>query len=179
MADEKAEAKAQDGEALEPKKGGKGKIILGILGVLLVTAGGAGGAIAGTRLMGPPPAAAPPPAPPKEEEEDDSNPYSGKVAVISNFNPIVIDFHDPSGDVHHLKLAVTAELPAEMQEKEFELYSPRGREAAIVYLRQLKWEDAINPKKFEEIRKGLSEVMIKALGKKRVEKIVITDYVAQ
>ncbi|MCA9640292.1 MAG: hypothetical protein KC492_06330, partial [Myxococcales bacterium] len=65
MADEKAEAKAQDGEALEPKKGGKGKIILGILGVLLVTAGDAGGVIAGTRLMVPPPAAAPAPAPPK------------------------------------------------------------------------------------------------------------------
>lgn len=177
MADEKAEAKAQDREAAEPKKGGKGKIVLGLLAVILVSAAGAGGAIAGTRLMGPPQVAAAPPPAPKEEEEVDEN--ATKVSVTSNFNPIVIDFHDPSGDVHHLKIAVTAELPAEMQEKEFELYSPRGREAAIIYLRQLKWEDAINPKKFEEIRKGLSEVMIKALGKKRVERIVITDYVAQ
>ena len=76
-------------------------------------------------------------------------------------------------------LATQVKLLRFLQEKEFELYSPRGREAAIIYLRQLKWEDAINPKKFEEIRKGLSEVMIKALGKKRVERIVITDYVAQ
>lgn len=177
MADEKAEAKAQDGEAAEPKKGGKGKIVLGLLAVILVSAAGAGGAIAGTRLVGPPQVAAAPPPAPKEEEESDEN--ATKVNVVSNFNPIVIDFHDPSGDVHHLKIAVTAELPAEMQEKEFELYSPRGREAAIIYLRQLKWEDAIDPKKFEEIRKGLSEVMIKALGKKRVDRIVITDFVAQ
>ncbi|MCA9633054.1 MAG: flagellar basal body-associated FliL family protein [Myxococcales bacterium] len=178
MADEKAEAKAQDGEEAEPKKGGKGKIVLGLLAVILVSAAGAGGAIAGTRMMGPPQAAPAPPPEPKEEEEDQGG-YSGKVNLVSNFNPIVIDFHDPSGDVHHLKIAVSAELPAEMQEKEFELYSPRGREAAIIYLRQLKWENAIDPKKFDEIRKGLSEVMIKALGKKRVERIVITDYVAQ
>ncbi len=176
MADEKSEANAQDGEAVEAKKGGKSRIILGLLAVILVSAAGAGGAIAGTRLMGPPAAAAAAPPPPKEPEQDEN---AGKVNQVSNFNPIVIDFHDPSGDVHHLKIAVSAELPPEMQEKEFELYSPRGREAAIIYLRQLKWEDAISPKKFGEIRKGLSEVMIKALGKKRVDRIVITDYVAQ
>ena len=78
-----------------------------------------------------------------------------------------------------MKVGITVELPEKFTKEEFEKFSPRGREAAIAYLRSKDFDDLTDPKSFELVHKELSVAVIKAMGKKHVYRVVITDYVAQ
>jgi flagellar basal body-associated protein FliL len=146
---------------------------------LVLTAVGA--ATAGT-LVGPkvlasvsaPAAAAVPGASGKPHEE------LGEMEGESfQFEAIVVDLHDESGNTHHLKLGLAAELPAKVQRKEFERYVPRARQTAIGYLRALEFKEATSAASFPRVRDRVCAQVLAALGPTRVQRVLVTDYVVQ
>lgn len=158
----------------EPKKSKLG-LILGIVGGIVVLVGGvAGGIVLGPKLMGSPQAAQAEGAPTAVAEL----PPPEKV-VSAKFDPIIVDLRGQRGEVHHLKVGMAAELRDTVTEDDFKLVAPRGREAALTYLRSLKYEDATNPKKYSRIRTKLSGKVLEAVGKERVHRILLVDFVAQ
>jgi flagellar basal body-associated protein FliL len=91
---------------------------------------------------------------------------------------VIVDVRDKTGDVHHLKVGISVETGT-VSEEEFTKLLPRGREAAVEYLRGLDFDTATDPKSFEKIRKELGDKLKDALGKDRVKRVVITDFVGQ
>jgi flagellar basal body-associated protein FliL len=74
---------------------------------------------------------------------------------------------------------MSAELEKGATKEQFAAYTPRGREAAIMYLRGLRHEVATSPEKFESVKEELSKRVREAMGKKRVKRVLITDFVSQ
>ncbi len=104
-------------------------------------------------------------------ETEPSNPQA--------FAAIVVDVKNKKGDMHHMRIGITAELGEKVTKEEFERFQPRGREAAISFLRSKTFDELTEPTEFEEITKQLNERVIHAIGEKRCSRVVITDYVAQ
>ncbi len=84
-----------------------------------------------------------------------------------------------TGDLRHVKVGLTIELPETTNEKEFASYVPRAREAAIGYFRTRDFEQLSDPKNFVQVVKDLNKEIASAVGKKRCKRVVITDFVAQ
>lgn len=177
----------------EPKKSKLG-LILGIVGgVVVLGAGGAAGLILGPKLMGgsPPaeaapaanagahPAPAPHAAPASKEHKAAGGAGHPEKIVSFRFDPIIVDVMDRDGEAHHLKVGLAAELAEGALEDEFKLVQPRGREAAITFLRSLTYEEITNPKKYPKLKKDLSKKVSKAVGEERVARLLVTDFVAQ
>jgi flagellar basal body-associated protein FliL len=76
-------------------------------------------------------------------------------------------------------VGIAIELANKKTEAEMKNYLPRGREAAIAYLRSREWDEITSSKLFETIKKDLSEQVIQAMGKERVTRVLVTDFVAQ
>lgn len=109
-----------------------------------------------------------------EHEEKEDEPVE-----VAPLDPIVVDIRDDQGVLHHLKMGVSVELAKAMPEEEIKKLMPRARDAAIEYTRALPYTEVIDNKRFGEIRKELLERVTKALGKSRVKKVNITDFVVQ
>ena len=92
---------------------------------------------------------------------------------------IVVDLHDTDGIQHHLKTVVSIELGERIAEEEYARYLPRGRAAAVAYLRALPYEMAVDGKQFGAVTKQLGERVRDAVGEARVVRVVVTDYVVQ
>lgn len=192
MADDKAAA-----DASAPEKKSKLGMIIGILIAIITLIGGSvAGAILGPQLMGAPAASA------EEEDEEegggeseavdssekaaankpkapDAPPGAPKEIISVALPPVIVDLRDEDGRTRHLKVGLSAELMDETMTEEFPLVIPRGREAALGYLRSLTFEEIADPKKYNEIKETLSTRVIEALGKHRVYRILLTEFVAQ
>lgn len=187
MADEKPPA-----EAAAPPKSKLGLIIGILIAVLTLIGGSIAGAVLGPQLLGSQSAEA---EEGEEEEVDDSEapekteadtpaapdlPAGAPVQIISVSLPaVIVDLRDEDGRTRHLKVGMSAELMNESISEEFPLVIPRGREAALGYLRSLTFEEIADPKKYNEIKDTLSERVKEALGKHRVYRILLTEFVAQ
>lgn len=95
------------------------------------------------------------------------------------FQPLIVDVRDKKNIPHHMKLGLTVELKDGVQKEEFEKLQPRGREAAILFLRARTFDELTEPSQFEVITKELNERIIKAMGEKIAVRVIITDFVAQ
>jgi flagellar basal body-associated protein FliL len=95
------------------------------------------------------------------------------------FAPIVVDVKSKRGEMHHMRVGITVELTDKTTKEEFERYQPRGREAAIGYLRSKSFDELTEPTEFENVAKQLNESIIRAMGDRRVSRVVLTDFVAQ
>ncbi len=95
------------------------------------------------------------------------------------FAPIVVDVKNKRGEMHHMRVGVTVELAEKTTKEEFERYQPRGREAAIGYLRSKSFDELTEATEFENIAKQLNDTIIRAMGERRCNRVVITDFVAQ
>lgn len=156
------------------------KRLLGVLITLVLIAGaGVIGTVLGPRLLGqhveteePDPSAASAEAEAAEVEADKpTNPMA--------FEPVIIDVRDKQSQAHHMKIGLTIELAEGVKKEEFIRVMPRGREAAIFYLRSKYYEDLTEPTQFEIITKDLNTRIVKAMGEKLAKRVVITDFVAQ
>jgi len=167
---------------VEPKKPAgksKGRILL-ILGAVVAT----GGAAAGGALIGPAlvnraraaAAAATATASAAAAASAESSDEAGEVAAL---DPIVVDVREVNGEMHHLKVGIALELGKGVSEEEFKRHVPRIRDAAISYLRSLKFEDILGSAKFDPIRAELGERVVHAAGKAKVQRVLFTDFVAQ
>jgi flagellar basal body-associated protein FliL len=155
------------------KKGGSRVIVIVVSGVLVVGAAVAG-SLFGPRVLGAQPAAAvAPPADGSAKAE------AGPAGEVINFQPIVVDVHDKEGVIHHLKVGLAIEMPHGKVEADLKNYTPRGREAAIALLRSKEWDEITSAKLFEAVKKDLSDHVSEAIGKERVSRVLVTDFVAQ
>jgi flagellar basal body-associated protein FliL len=157
------------------------KRLLGVLVTLvLITGAGVAGTVLGPRLLGMDNEEAEPEgsasAAPEGESESD---VEGKLPTSLSFQPLIVDCRDRQGQPHHMKVGVSVELQDGFGKDEFERLQPRGREAAIGYLRGKPFEELTDPAQFGAITKELGEAITKAMGKKHVSRIVITDFVIQ
>lgn len=154
------------------KSGSKLGLIAAV--VLLVGAAAAAG-LYGGKLMQHGPAAAKHEEGPAAEKPGDASEAPKASAALP---PLVVDVQDKSGDIHHVKIAISFEL-GEVPEEEFGKCIPRGREAALIYLRAQTFEAVTDAKHFEQLRKELTERVAEAVGKQRVKRVLLTDFVAQ
>jgi flagellar basal body-associated protein FliL len=154
------------------KKSGSRVIVIVISGVLVVGAAVAG-SLFGPRVLGAQPAGAP------AHAGDAAKAEAGPAGEVINFQPIVVDVHDKEGVIHHLKVGLAIEMPHGKVEAELKNYTPRGREAAIALLRSKEWDEITSAKLFEALKKELSEHVSEAIGKERVSRVLVTDFVAQ
>jgi flagellar basal body-associated protein FliL len=187
--DQQPEAVEVPTPPVPPKKAG-GKVLLILVTVVLVGGAAVAGATFGPKLLHPP---APPAAAEGEgeEHEDAAEPaeeqaesteapaVKGAPTATAAFSAIVVDIRNAQGDLHHLKVGLSFELAEKFTEDDFKRWTPRGREAALTYLRTLDYESATDPKRFEAIRKELCDRVKIALGKKNIRRVLVTDFVAQ
>jgi len=156
------------------------KRLLGVLATLVLVAGaGVVGTILGPRLLGqgateeePEPSAQP-------TDKEGAEAEGEKAPNPMAFQPIIVDVRDKQSAMHHMKVGVVVELKDGIGKEEFERLMPRGREAAIGYLRGKFFDELTDPTQFEVITKELNERITKAMGEKNAKRIVITDFVAQ
>jgi flagellar basal body-associated protein FliL len=175
MADDK---KKEAAEGAEPKK--KSPLIWIILAVVLCLGGIGAGIFLAPKFMKPAPhaegASAAHAAP--ESSEHDVPP------IVVPWPPLVVDITDEQGGSRHVKLVMTLEIANEHMEKELASYAPRGRQAALGFIRAKTFQSLTDPTRFESLQKEITEIVQKSVGKsangeQRVSQILITDLVAQ
>lgn len=160
-----------------PEKKGGGGLVTALVSALV------GGCIAGGIAVGVPrflgDAHAAKPAASAAPAASEGPP--GEVVALE---PIVVNLAGKSDDeVHHLKVTLSLETPegggGHGGEDEMKKYTPRGREAAIRFLRAQSLERATNPKEYEKLTAELGEKVKEAMGKERVARVLVTDFVTQ
>lgn len=171
------------------KKSG-GKVILMVITVVLVGGAAVAGAMFGPKLLSGGAAHAAAPASPEEgegEAHQEEGEEGAKVekatdpppTASSSFGPIVVDIRTTEGELHHLKVGLAFELSDKFTEDDFKRWTPRGRQAALSYLRTLDYESATDAKRFEAVRKELCDRVKAAMGKGHIKRVLVTDFVAQ
>lgn len=167
----------------QPKVEKSPKRLLGILVISVLVAGAAvTGTLFGPRLLAHRPAAA--------VNQNNESGDAGKGAENSEgseaepnnpqaFAPIVVDVKNKRGELHHMRVGITVELTDKATKEEFERYQPRGREAAIGYLRSKSFDELTESTEFENVAKQLNDAIIRAMGDRHVARVVLTDFVAQ
>ena len=168
---------ATEEEPVQPKVEKSPKRLVGILVISVLIAGAAvTGTLLGPRLL------APRTPPVNEASESPDSGTEGLELEPSNpqsFAPIVVDVKSKRGEMHHMRVGITVEMADKVTKEDFERYQPRGREAAIGYLRSKNFDELTEPAEFENVTRQLNEVITRAMGEKRCARVVITDYVAQ
>jgi flagellar basal body-associated protein FliL len=183
--------------AVAPKKGKMG-IIIGVgIAVVTLVGGSVAGAVLGPKLLG---------GSDEGHEKGGSDEGHGKSEkkthkseksekkgahgaegesegpehiVTSDMPAIVVDLRDNDGRIRHLKVGLTAELGENVTVEQFRLVIPRGREAALTYLRTLSFEDVADSQHFTTIKDELSKRVTEAVGEDRVHRMILTDFVLQ
>ncbi len=175
-----ADDKKKEDEASEGEKK-KGPLLWIILAVVLALGGVAGGIFLGPMVMKPPPPAEgeTPEAPAAAEPPKQELP-----PIVVPWPPLVVDVPDERGGSRHVKLVITLETANEQLEAEISAFAPRGRMAALGFVRSQTYENLTDPAKFDSLQKKITEVVQKTVGKsatgeERVSQVLITDLVAQ
>lgn len=104
--------------------------------------------------------------------------------IVVPWPPLVVDVPDEHGGSRHVKLVITLETANEHLEAEIAPFAPRGRQAALGYVRAQSFENLTDPNKFESLQKKITELVQQHVGKnargeERVSQVLITDLVAQ
>ena len=163
------EEEAEDTPQEEKKP--RGKLLFIILGVVVVLGVGAGGVLLGPKLL------------PRAETDVQAEPAASAqepdIVAIAAMHPIVVDVRGEDGSIHHMKVVLSFELVDGVSEEDFKKFSPRGREAAISYLRAQTFEFVTDPKNFKEVSTELTKRATEGIGAKRIQRALITDFVSQ
>lgn len=114
----------------------------------------------------------------KSAHGDDEAPGPEHI-VNADLPSVVVDLRDSDGRIRHLKVGMTAELADKVTTEQFKLVIPRGREAALTYLRSLAFEDVSDPQQFNTIKDELAKRVIEAVGEEKVHRMMLTDFVVQ
>jgi len=179
-----------------PKKSKLGLIIGVVIAVVTLVGGSVAGAVLGPKLLGSEEKEeapeggghAKPEKPHKSEKSEKSEKKSahGEGAsggpehiVTADIPSVVVDLRDSDGRIRHLKVGLTAELGDQVTAEEFKLVVPRGREAALTFLRALPFEEVADPQHFIAIKDELSKRVTEAVGEDRVHRMMLTDFVLQ
>ena len=175
-----------------PKKGKMGLIIGIVIAVVTLVGGSVAGAVLGPKLLGggsdDGEAEEKHEKPEKSHKSEKSEKSEGghgdsegapEHIITADIPSVVVDLRDNEGRIRHLKVGLTAELGDKVTAEEFKLFVPRGREAALTYLRSLAFEDVSDPQHFVAIKDELSKRVSEAVGEERVHRMMLTDFVVQ
>lgn len=170
---EKDPKKAEAPAEAEKKKGGGAAMALGIVlpAVLAGAASFAGAKIAVAKAShgaagghGADHAApAPPPEPP------------GPTLTLEPFLMVTLD---TQRRVHPMRVALAVEFSATTAQEATAAFTPRIRDAALVYLRALTYENATNTQRMESMRTDLLRSFREA-GATTAQRVLVTDLVVQ
>jgi flagellar basal body-associated protein FliL len=177
-------------EAAAPKKGKLGLIIGIVIAAVTLVGGSVAGAVLGPKLLGAEEDSGDHGKSEKSHKSDKSEKKSahgsedGEGAtpehiVTADIPSVVVDLRDNDGRIRHLKVGLTAELGDQVSAEEFKLRIPRGREAALTFLRSLPFEDVSDPQHFVAIKDELAKRVTEAVGEERVHRMMLTDFVLQ
>lgn len=174
-------------DAAAPKKSKLGLIIGIVVGVVTLVGGSVAGAVLGPKLLGSEDAAQDDPSgdhegSDKSQKSEKKSSREGKAPeriVTADIPPVVVDLRDTEGRIRHLKVGLTAELGDKVTAEEFKLVIPRGREAALTFLRALSFEEVSDAQQFIAIRDELAKRVTEAVGEERVHRMMLTDFVLQ
>jgi flagellar basal body-associated protein FliL len=171
-----AEATPEPEKKPAPEKKGKGGLVTALVSALVGGCIAGGIAVGVPRFLGDAHAAKPAASAAAASPE---GPPGGVVA----FEPIVVNLASKGDDEeHHLKVTLSLETPeggGHGAEEEMKKYTPRGREAAIRFLRAQPLERVTDPKEYEKLSSELGEKVKEAMGKERVARVLVTDFVTQ
>jgi flagellar basal body-associated protein FliL len=195
------EAEKPADAAAAPKKSKKGLVIGIVIALVTLVGGSVAGAVLGPKLLG---GSAPEAeeggaeeghAKSQKSEKSEKSHKSQKSEkksshgeegaegpekiINADIAPVVVDLRDAEGRIRHLKVGMTAELAEQVSAEDFKLVVPRGREAALTYLRSLTFEDVADPQHFIAIKDELSKRVTEAVGEDRVHRMMLTDFVLQ
>lgn len=167
-----AEATPEPDKKLDPPKKGGGGLVTALVSALVGGCIAGGIAVGVPRFLGEAHAAKPPASAAPASE--------GPPGEVIAFEPIVVNLTGKDdAEEHHLKVTLSLEVPEGVHEEEFKKYTPRGREAALRFLRSQSLERATNPKEYEKLTSELGERVKEAVGKERVTRVLVTDFVTQ
>jgi len=158
----------------EPKASKKNRLglVLAIVAVsVLVTGAAVAGTVFGPALLGH-----------KKTESAEEKPKEKdkeKIGESVEFSPIMVDARATDGSLHHIKVVIAVEIAEGTPKDEFMRYAPRGREAAVGFLRSQTFDHLVASDQYAEVRAELSKEFSEAVGKERVGRVLITDFVAQ
>jgi flagellar FliL protein len=161
-----------------PKKKSKLGLIIGVVLALVTLVGGSvAGAVLGPKLLGGQESAHAPAG--KAAEGAHEGPVTPEKIVSVDIPPLVVDLRDAEGRIHHLKVGLAAELGDGVTIEDFKLYTPRGREACLSYLRSLSLEDVSDPARYSGIKDEISKRVTEAMGAERIHRLLLVDFVLQ
>jgi flagellar basal body-associated protein FliL len=172
-------------EATAPKKSKVGLIIGIVIAAVTLVGGSVAGAVLGPKLLGGEEDSGdhgkgekPQKGEKKGSHSDGERPTPEHIVTV-DIPSVVVDLRDADGRIRHLKVGLTAELGDKVPTEEFKLVIPRGREAALTFLRSLPFEDVADPQHFLAIKEELAKRVTEAVGEERVHRMMLTDFVLQ
>lgn len=169
------EAEESEESVAEPKAPKKSRLGL-VLAIVAVTVLVTGAAVAGT-LFGP--ALFGHAKKGEQAVEKEKTHEKEKVGESVELSPIMVDARADDGNLHHLKVVLAVEVAEGTPKDELMRYLPRGREAAVGYLRSQSFDRLVDPLRYAEVRTELSKMFVEAIGHERVARVLVTDFVAQ
>jgi flagellar basal body-associated protein FliL len=152
-----------------PKKSRLGLILATVVVTVLVAGAAVAGTVLGPKLIGQD----------KKKESAAAQKTEKPIGEITELSPILVDTRGADGALHHLKVVLAVELTEGTSKEEFNKYSPRGREAAVAYLRTQSYDTIAAPERYNDVRLELGKKFSEAVGPKRIARVLITDFVAQ
>lgn len=168
MSDKPEGPKTEEKKDAKPAKKGMVGAILGIVLPAVLAAGGSFGAVKMANKQHAEPAHAPPP--PRWEPR----PPGPTIAL----EPFLVTVTDEAKKAHPMKLTIAVEFEATVKEETLKAFTPRIRDAVLVYVRSLSYEEVADAHRGEKIREEVLERCRKA-GAVAAERVLVTDMVVQ
>ena len=171
------EAEESEESVSEPKAPKKSRLGL-VLAIVVITVLVTGAAVAGT-VFGPALLGHPKKGEQAAEKEKEKGKESEKIGESVELSPIMVDARADDGNLHHLKVVLSVEVAEGTPKDELMRYLPRGREAAVGFLRSQSFDHLVDPSHYADVRTELSKTFAEAIGHERVSRVLVTDFVAQ
>ena len=157
-----------EGTPATPKKGSAAGGLLRILIPAVLAAGAAYGGSRAAAARTPAPAAAP---------EASHHAQSKPPGPTLPLDPFLVTIFDASKKPHPMKMSIAVEFDPHTT-VDLETFVPRIRDAVLMYLRTLTFEQVTDPTHVEKVRAELIE-RCRSAGASGAEKILVTDFVVQ
>lgn len=180
------EAEESEDNASEPKAPNKsrlGLVLATVAVTVLVTGAAVAGTLFGPALLGRKSAEHEELSAKAEKGEKGKAKKTGeeadKIGESVEFPPIMVDARAENGELHHIKLVIVVEIAEGTKKEDLMRYAPRGREAAVGYMRSESFDKLVAPANYADVRSELAKKFAEAVGEERVSRVLITDFVAQ
>lgn len=109
-------------------------------------------------------------------EKVDKDKKPGLTIELKTFVVNVVD--EKTNEQHPMKLSLSIELAHEAKKEDFEPFIPRIRDAILNYVRNMAYQQVINPRTKQRMTEDLLEIIHK-LGCEQAHQVLIQELVTQ